>query len=160
MDKDINLQEVMIDVAKNTQDINRLTKNIEDLTRTVTIQTSQTNKAIDSLGTQLHSSIQELSAQISKQAVETASQGKFEWRTFATFAGVGVGILSVTVSIMVVLGSMSLDPIKQNLYKLENSHIEQNKNFDSKIQDMRDEIRREYEYKLDFLEDKIKESQK
>jgi hypothetical protein len=156
MDKEITMQEVIIDVSKNANDITTLTKNIETLTNTVTVQSIQTNKAIEHMGNNLNANIQQLSSELGKQAIESAGRGKLNWHTFASICGVGIGVLSLTVTVMVVLGSMALDPVKQNVNKIEERQTESIYLFRDSIEKAETRMQRESDYKYSDLLDRIK----
>jgi len=156
MDREITMQEIIIDVNKNANDITTLTKNIETLTSTVTLQAIQTNKAIEHMGNNLNASVQSLSSELGKQAIESAGRGKINWHTFASICGVGIGVLSLTVTVMVVLGSMALDPVRQNVDKNEIRQKESMYLLRDSLDKTETRIQRESDYKHYDLLDRIK----
>lgn len=111
-----NLKEEMLqDVVRNTADINRLTHTVEDLAHTVNKQATQTANAISSLAKQQSDSHQELLVHINKQEINVAHSQKTNWQTIAALGGVFVGIMTLLMTLMVVIGNMALTPMDREI---------------------------------------------
>jgi archaellum component FlaC len=114
----VNEEELIKDVAKNTADINRLTNTVEDLAKTVNRQATNTANAISSLAKQQSDSHQELLRHINKQEVNVAESQKTNWQTIAGIGGVFVGVLTLFMSLMVIIGNMAMTPVEEDINEM------------------------------------------